>query len=290
MSDQLCISADSQVVESSEFFGPLAGMFGEKTSRVVIDDPPKGPQLSLGDDRLGFTIAGFFQQNVDFTSPEARALLVKGYELARLGCYDVAEWLKDPDLGGLEAEVIYPSVTFNVYQVEDLELHLLFTTTGPQTTANSHQLDCSRWQAFSSMTWMKRSRRWSGQRLRATWPVHPGQRGHPTADTPTPGTTVLGSGSGYVYVLGHAYLHWRNCQPRHALRSGHQRTFIHHRRCVHRCDNLQSGVCDRFPKIKFVMTEFEAGWIGITLKRFDWAYIRGGGERMFGLPMNPSEY
>ena len=32
------------------------------------------------------------------------------------------------------------------------------------------------------------------------------------------------------------------------------------------------------------------GWIAHTLKRLDWAYVRGGGERTMGLPKLPSEY
>ena len=55
-------------------------------------------------------------------------------------------------------------------------------------------------------------------------------------------------------------------------------------------DLIQSGVCERFPDLKFVVTEFETGWIAHTLKRLDWAYVRGGGERTMGLPKLPSEY
>ncbi len=36
-------------------------------------------------------------------------------------------------------------------------------------------------------------------------------------------------------------------------------------------DLIQSGVCERFPGIKFVITEFETGWIAHVLRRLDWA-------------------
>ena len=55
-------------------------------------------------------------------------------------------------------------------------------------------------------------------------------------------------------------------------------------------DLIQSGVCERFPDIRFVVTEFETGWVAHVLKRLDWAYVRAGGERAFGLPMLPSQY
>ncbi len=57
---QLCISADSHVVESAEFFEPLVKRFGDQAPRVVVADPDRGPQLALGDGQLGLGISGFF--------------------------------------------------------------------------------------------------------------------------------------------------------------------------------------------------------------------------------------
>ena len=55
-------------------------------------------------------------------------------------------------------------------------------------------------------------------------------------------------------------------------------------------DLIQSGVCERYPGLKFVITEFETGWAAIMLKRLDWNYIRLGGAKTFGIPLKPSEY
>ena len=107
---QLCISADSHVVESAEFFEPLVKRFGDEAPRVVVADPERGPQLALGDGQLGLGISGFFMANVDFTTPEALELRKKGYELARPGVYDVSERLKDQDIDGIDAEVLYLSL------------------------------------------------------------------------------------------------------------------------------------------------------------------------------------
>src|SRR5262245_54082638 len=110
MTKQLCISADSHVVESAEFFKPLQKRFGEQAPRVVIADPDPGQQRNLGNGQLGLVISCFFMANVDFTTPEALELRKKGYDLARPGVYDVSERLKDQDLDGVDAEVLYPSV------------------------------------------------------------------------------------------------------------------------------------------------------------------------------------
>jgi len=55
-------------------------------------------------------------------------------------------------------------------------------------------------------------------------------------------------------------------------------------------DLIQSGVCERYPGLKFVITEFETGWTAIMLKRLDWNYIRLGGAKTFGIPLKPSAY
>ena len=94
------------VADPSEFFEPLVKRFGEEAPHVVVADPERGPQLYLGNGQLGLTIAGFLQANVDFTSPEAQAMLKEGYKLARPGCYDVAERIKDQEIDGLDGEVV----------------------------------------------------------------------------------------------------------------------------------------------------------------------------------------
>src|SRR5256886_7378421 len=101
---QLCISADSHVVESAEFFEPLVKRFGDQAPRVVVADPERGPQLALGDGQLGLGISGFFMANVDFTTPEALELRKKGYELARPGVYDISARLQDQDIDGIRSE------------------------------------------------------------------------------------------------------------------------------------------------------------------------------------------
>ena len=46
-------------------------------------------------------------------------------------------------------------------------------------------------------------------------------------------------------------------------------------------DLIQSGVCERYPGLKFVITEFETGWTAIMLKRLDWNYIRWGRQDLW---------
>ena len=55
---------------------------------------------------------------------------------------------------------------------------------------------------------------------------------------------------------------------------------------------ILSGVCERFPALKFVPTEFETGWVGNLLRRIDHGFYRNGGSPFPGvkLSMTPSGY
>jgi predicted TIM-barrel fold metal-dependent hydrolase len=294
---KLCISADSHVVESVEFFEPLADMFGDKAPRVVIDDPARGPQLNLGDGRLGLTIAGFFMQNVDFTKPEARDLLAKGYELARPGCYDVKERLLDQDIDGIDAEVIYPSVIFNVYQVADRNvLNATFRLYNDWVAdycskAPDRLFPLSSLQLYDldeAIAELERSKLMGhvGASIPASAPpdklyVDPWYDRFWAAaeEMEMPLNMHIFTGATADHGL-----------PRNDPRSRANGPMAFAGVALTVADLIQSGVCERFPNLKFVVTEFETGWIGHVLKRLDWAYVRGGGERVMGLPKLPSEY
>ena len=70
-----------------------------------------------------------------------------GYDLARPGVYDVKARIEDQDLDGIDAEVIYPSIIFNVYQIARTRRSSRRpsrpTTTGPPTTARRRLTACS---------------------------------------------------------------------------------------------------------------------------------------------------
>jgi uncharacterized protein len=54
---------------------------------------------------------------------------------------------------------------------------------------------------------------------------------------------------------------------------------------------IVGGVCERFPDLQFVPTEFETGWIGNFLRRTDHTWTRHGGKIAgYTLPRKPSYY
>lgn len=290
---KLCISADSHVVEPAEFFEPLVKRFGEEAPHVVVADPERGPQLYLGNGQLGLSISGFLQANVDFTSPEARASMKLGYKLARPGCYDTTERIKDQELDGLDAEVLYPSVLFNVYQIPNRDiLNACFKSyndwVGDYCREQPQRLfGLACLQMFDideAIAEMERAKK----------------LGHVGVCIPaTAPPDRLYSDKAYDKFWAAAQemqmpltMHiFTGATPNHGLpfrAAGGQLAFAGVMFTIH--DLIWSGVCERFPGLKFVITEFETGWAAIMLKRMDWGYVRGGGARVHGLPLSPSEY
>ena len=297
MSDQLCISADSHVVEPAEFFEPLRDLFGDKAPRVVTPDPALGPKLDLGNGKLGLSISGLLQQNVDFTSPEGRESLRLGYELARPGCYDTVERLKDQDSDGIDAEVLYPSVLFNVYQVEDLDIvKATFALYNDWITSYCREqperlFALGTVQLFDLDEAIKEMERVEqlggvGVCIPATAPPE-----HVYSDPWYDKFWAVAQDMKMplnMHIFTGATANHGLADRQASSRANGAMAFAGAAMTI--ADLIQSGVCERFPDIKFVITEFETGWVGHLLKRLDWAYVRGGGERASGLPMLPSAY
>ena len=55
-------------------------------------------------------------------------------------------------------------------------------------------------------------------------------------------------------------------------------------------DLICGGVVERFPDLKFVVAEYETGWVGHFKQRLDHAAYRTPWELADGLTMKPSEY
>ncbi len=297
MGKLLCISGDSHIVEPAEFFEPLKKTFGDRAPHMAVTNPDMGPQLQLGNGKVGLPAAGFLQQNVDYTSPKAKEDMKRGYGLALPGCYDVAERLKEQYQDGIDAEVLYPSLLFNVYQIADLDIvKATFDLYNDWITdyckpAPDRLFALGALQMYDLDHAIKEMERCKslghvGVCIPATAPPD-----HlyvdPWYDKFWAAAQDLNMSLNMHIFTGATDNH--GLAPRQApSRANGPMAFAGAAMTI--ADIIQSGVVERYPNLKVVITEFETGWVGHLLKRLDWAYIRGGGERAFGLPMMPSHY
>ena len=133
------ISADSHVVESEQVFVGLPERFGDDAPRVVgagtredaIVIPAKGPRgvrRRMGfagmRRRAGLTLErrrGHKPEVDDMRDEEAQRILAKGYDGLRAGIRDGAQRGADQDEDGVAAEFLYPGF-FGLFAFENMDL------------------------------------------------------------------------------------------------------------------------------------------------------------------------
>jgi predicted TIM-barrel fold metal-dependent hydrolase len=291
MNTSLCISADSHVVEPPELFAPLQKRFGDRAPHV--SDQGRGPQLDLANGKRGLILTGFFMANVDFGREDLQELNKLGYEMARPGCYNIKQRIDDQVMDGLDAEVLYPSILFEAYQIRNLEiLQATFETYNDWTADYCKEspdrlfpLACVQlYDLDLAIKEMERAKKlgFVGLCIPATAPPDR-LYSDPWYDRFWAAAQELEMPLTMHIFTGATANHG---MPFPAGMSG--LAFCGVAFTVN--DLLFGGVCERFPDLKFVITEFETGWIAITLKRLDWNWFRRGGARTQSIPNPPSYY
>lgn len=55
-------------------------------------------------------------------------------------------------------------------------------------------------------------------------------------------------------------------------------------------DIILTGVCDRFPRLKFVSVESGASWLPFLVESLDWQWLNSGAKEAYSDRLMPSEY
>jgi len=292
---RLCISADSHVVEPPELFAPLERRLGSRAPRMVHNEAV-GDQLDLGNGKLGMPIGGFLIAGMDVGSPETKAQARRGYAIARPGVYDIQARMADQDRDGVSAEVLYPSILFNVYQVEEDQVVQATFEAYNDWLYNYVQRAPTRLFGLgaiqlrdldSAIREMHRVKDMGfvGLCIPCTAPpelpfsdpfYEPFWAAAEAAAMPLAMHIFSSS------TANHGLPNWPGANYPLAY-VGMEVTVV---------TLIASGVCERFPNLMFVPTEFETGWVGNFLRRIDHAWYRAGGTLMpsVKLPKQPSDY
>ena len=122
MSIQHVISADSHMVEPGDLWlERLDRKYRDDAPRVVKNEQSKAaPYLFVGPGIHPLTVAGVFAAGR--SGDALRAHMQSGYEAARPSGWDPVERLKDQDLDGVVAEVLYSSLGIVLLGMPDGEL------------------------------------------------------------------------------------------------------------------------------------------------------------------------
>ncbi len=120
MTQAKVISADSHVMEPADFWETrLDRKYRDNAPRVVPKRNGKG-YVFIAPEVNPFPVAGGFAAGR--SGDELKDFMGKGYEAARPSGWDPAARLKDQDVDGVCAEVLYPTLGMPLFQLKDEEL------------------------------------------------------------------------------------------------------------------------------------------------------------------------
>src|ERR1700689_5069846 len=120
MAGMRVISADSHMMEPADLWETrLDHKFSDRAPKVVKNERGKG-YVFVAPGVRPFPVAGGF--GIGKSGEELQEHLQKGYEAARPSGWDPAERLKDQDVDGVKAEVIYTTLGMSLFGLDDAEL------------------------------------------------------------------------------------------------------------------------------------------------------------------------
>ena len=307
------ISADSHVVEAEDVFIGLPERFGDDAPRVMhagtVDDaiiiPAKGPRgvrkrMGWAGMRVrdGVTInrrSGHKPEVDNLTDAKAAALLDKGYDGLRAGIRDGAQRHACQDLDGVEAEFLYPGF-FGMFSFDNTELLVACQKNYNDwlhdyaTASNGRLFGLAAIPVQDPTAAVKELRRvikigYKGGLIPCTAPYET-----PYHDPVYEPIWALAEEAGFplsMHVGTNAYVppQYRNKnEPRDSIfdyanaPAAVQRTLV---------QLICRGVASKHPNLKFVVSEFNGGWIGHWLDRVDQGMAREArfkGEEPTGEP------
>jgi uncharacterized protein len=293
-------SCDSHVVEAREVFDGLEERFGSKAPRIVKNPagkkgeylvvPGTGP-IAVG--RLG--IAG---NRLD--DPRTDELIARGYDGLNPGVRDSAYRLAEQDRDGIVGEVMYPSLSMFTFAVPDNEIRAAaferhndwvfdYCTTDPDRLIGIGCLPVPDIEAcvkevrraatkgvrgFSIPSHAPLSQPYSDPVYNPLWAEMEGM------DLPV--TMHIFTGTSFDCGLPD---YWG--APGATIKGY---TMAHATVVNSMIDIICGGVTERFPGLKFVLAEFETGWVAHIKQRLDHAIYRTPQFAVDYLTMEPSGY
>ena len=293
-------SCDSHVVEAREVFEGLEDRFGSRAPRIERDfKGRRGDWLVLPDmfpipvGRLG--IAG---HRLDDPATDER--IAHGYDGLNPGVRDPHRRLDEQDLDGIVGEVMYPSLNMFTFAIPDREVvsaaferHndwvLDYCSVAPErligigclglpdvdiALAEMQRAATRGVRGFAIPAHVSPERPYCHEDYDRFWAA--------AQDFGVPLTMHIFTGSS---LDGGMPEHWGTPGGTIKGYTMAQTTVINTM-----LDLICGGVCERFPGLKFVISEFETGWVAQCLERLDHAAYRTPNFAVDYLTMKPSDY
>ena len=295
MAELHVISADSHMMEPADLWAErLHEKFKDRAPRVVKNEGKPG-YVFVAPGIRPFPVAGGF--GIGKSGEELKEHLTKGYEAARPSGWDPVERIKDQDIDGVEAEVLYTTLGMPLFGLEDADLqracfHVYNDWVTEFAGYNPKRLipiglislediqegvkeleRCVEKGLRGAMIWGSppKDRPYSSREYDPFWAA--------AQDLQTPLSLHIITGKGKESEVD-AFLSNPSVSYMNVLHEV-QRSLA---------TIVFSGVLERFPKLQIVSAENDAGWLPHFMYRMDHAFEKFHALEKEPLPMKPSEY
>jgi len=293
-------SCDSHLVEAREVFEGLEPRFGTRAPRIVRDwNGHRGDWLILpGAAPIPVGRLGIAGHRLD--DPATAELIARGYDGLNPGVLDPASRLDEQTRDGVCGEVMYPSLNMFTYAIPDrdvaravFERHndwvVDYCSVAPERLIGIGCLPIP--DVDAALAEMERAVKRGVRGFMI--PAHvPPERPycHPDYDAFWAAAQALELPLTMHIFVGTSWdagmpAHWGT--PAGTIK-GYTLAFTSVVNSM--IDLICGGVLERFPRLKFVISEFETGWVAHVVERLDHATYRTPKYAVDYLTLRPSEY
>jgi uncharacterized protein len=292
MKSMRVISADSHMTEPGDLWVQrLDNKYRDDAPRVVKNDKPTGPAyLFVGPGIHPLAVAASFAAGKG--GSELREHMKHGYEAARPSGWDPVERLKDQQLDGVIAEVLYSTLGIVLLNMKDVELQLACLRVYNDWLAefcahNPKRLVGIGLYSLAELPDVSEVERCAKKGLKGILILASDSNELPYSDERFDALWRVASETGMPISLHKPLVSGMPLTPAMPTMADLQIHVIHIvEQCITRL--CYGGVLERFPKLKIVSAENDVGWIPNWIHRLDHVHSKIANAKQ--LPLKPSEY
>jgi uncharacterized protein len=286
------VSADSHMTEPGDLWlERLDRKYRDNAPRVVKNEKPSGaPYIFVGPGIYPLTVAGVFAAGR--SGDALREHMKHGYEAARPSGWDPVERLKDQDIDGVIAEVLYSSLGIVLFNMKDVELQKACLKVYNDWLAEFCSHDLRRLvgiglYSLDALPDVSEIERCANLGLKGILILASESNELPYSDARFDPLWQAASETAMPISLHKPLISGMPLTPAMPSAADLQIHVIHVvEQCITRL--VYGGVFERFPNLKIVSAENDVGWIPNWVHRLDHVHSKIANPKQ--LPMKPSEY
>ncbi len=286
------VSADSHMTEPADLWAErLDRKYREDAPRVIKNPKPNGPAyLFVGPGIHPLAVAAAFAAGKG--GDDLREHMKHGYEAARPSGWDPVERIKDQDLDGVRAEVLYSTLGIALFNMPDVEMQQACLRVYNDWLAEFCRHDSRRLigvglYSLKSLPDVSEVERCAKMGLRGILVLASDSYDTPYSSTAFDSLWQVCSEAGLPLSLHKPLVSGMPLTPAMPTMADLQIHVIHVvEQCITRL--VYGGVLERFPALKIVSAENDVGWIPNWVHRLDHVFSKVA--LSLKLPLKPSEY